>query len=127
MSVSMINKNQTRGSKWLDIFLWVLIISMAVSGSYLLYYFREQISIFRLLFTFSGLAVLIGIASQTSQGVQTILYARTAWVEMTKVVWPKPSEAKHISIVVVCAIAFITTVLWIVDTILTVLVRSLLG
>ena len=127
MSVSMTEKKQMQKSTWFDLSLWFLIASITILGSFFLYYFREQISVFRLLFSFLGLGVVLVIASQTTQGRFVRDYATAAWGEMHKVVWPKASEAKHISIVVVCAVCLITTAMWVVDSILTVMVRGLLG
>lgn len=123
----MIDKTQAKKSTWLDVTLWALIASLTLLGSILLYYYREQISVFRLLFTFFGTASMVALASQTTQGRQVRAYAESAWVEMLKVVWPKTDEAKHISFVVVCAVCIITTIMWVVDTLLTVMVRGLLG
>ena len=123
----MINKSQTSKSTYGDISLWMLIAVIVFCGNYLMFYYREQIAVFRLLFTFFGLAFVLAIASRTTQGAFVINYAQSSWVEMSKVIWPKPSEAKQISIVVLCAIVLITLALWLVDSVLTVAVRSLLG
>jgi len=127
VGASMIEKTQISKSRWLDLVLWVVIAGLTLLGSVLLYYYREQISVFRLLFTFIGTAGVVAIASQTTQGKEVRVYANSAWVEMLKVVWPKADEAKHISIVVVCAVCIITTIMWMVDSLLTVMVRGLLG
>ena len=123
----MVGKSQTSKFRYTDVSLWVLIAAMVLCGNYLMFYYREQIPVFRLLFTFFGLAFVLAIASRTTQGVFVINYAQSSWVEMSKVIWPKPSEAKQISIVVLCAIVLITLALWLVDSVLTVVVRSLLG
>ena len=123
----MINKSQASKLNWIDVSLWLMIAFIVVCGNYLMFYYREQIALFRLLFTFFGLAFVLAVASQTSQGVSVISYAKASWVEMTKVVWPKVDEAKQISIVVLCAIVLITLVLWFVDSILTLTVKNLLG
>ncbi|MEC8882553.1 MAG: preprotein translocase subunit SecE [Pseudomonadota bacterium] len=123
----MVDKSQTSKYRYTDISLWVLIVAIVFCGNYLMFYYREQIAVFRLLFTFFGLAFVLAIASRTTQGVFVINYAQSSWVEMGKVIWPKPSEAKQISIVVLCAIVLITLALWLVDSVLTVTVRGLLG
>lgn len=125
--MNMVDKSQTSKYKYGDISLWVLVAAIVLSGNYLMFYYREQIAVFRLLFTFFGLAFVLAIASRTSQGITVIDYAQSSWVEMSKVIWPKPNEAKQISIVVLCAIVLITLALWLVDSVLTVAVRSLLG
>ena len=71
--------------------------------------------------------VVAALAAQTASGKQVIRFASASWVEMAKVTWPKPAEARHISIVVVCAVALITLLMWVVDSLLTVIVRNLLG
>lgn len=114
-------------SSWLDYLLWATIIFVVVGGSYSMYYFREQIGVFRLLLTFCGLMLSLLLASRTQIGNQVIHFANSAWVEMAKVAWPKPHEARHISIVVVCAVVIITLMMWLMDSLLTVLVQYLLG
>ena len=127
MSVGMISKDETSKLKWKDIILWFLVTTVVFSGSYTMFYFREQIVAFRLLFTFLGLACALGIASLTSQGLFVIKFSQSAWGEMQKVVWPKPDEAKQISLLVLVSIVLITLAIWLVDSILTVMVRNLLG
>lgn len=123
----MIEKSQTLKTTWLDVVLWFAIAGIVVVGSYLMYFYREQISVFRLLFTFCGFAAVVFLASKTTSGIATLQFSKSAWIEMSKVVWPKADEARHISTVVVCAVAFITMLLWLVDSILTVVVRYMLG
>ena len=124
--MSQKQKVETKGS-WLDYLLWAVIISVVVGGSYSMYYFRDQIGVFRLLLTFCGLMLSLMLASQTQIGNQVIRFANSAWVEMAKVAWPKPHEARHISIVVVCAVVVITLMMWLIDSLLTIFVQYLLG
>ena len=124
--MSQKQKVETKGS-WLDYLLWVVIIFVVVGGSYSMYYFRDQIGVFRLLLTFCGLMLSLMLASQTQIGNQVIRFANSAWVEMAKVAWPKPHEARHISIVVVCAVVVITLMMWLIDSLLTIFVQYLLG
>jgi preprotein translocase subunit SecE len=126
---NMVEKNMksNAGTRASDVVLWLIIVSFIAIGSYAMFLFREQISVFRLLFTFSGLTIALALAGQTSQGIQVRHYAQSAWTEMAKVVWPKPDEAKKVSIAVVCSIVVITFCIWLIDSLLTVIVRSLLG
>ena len=124
--MSQKQKVETKGS-WLDYLLWAVIIFVVVGGSYSMYYFRDQIGVFRLLLTFCGLMLSLMLATQTQIGNQVIRFANSAWVEMAKVAWPKPHEARHISIVVVCAVVVITLMMWLIDSLLTIFVQYLLG
>ena len=128
MNTAMSEKRHAnQENSWVDILLWTFIVGIVLGGSYAMYLFREQISVFRLLITFCGMMVVLSIASQTSAGSRVIRFSSAAWVEMAKVTWPKPTEARHISIVVVCAVALITLMMWLVDSLLTIIVRNLLG
>lgn len=128
MNRAMADKHHAKQeNSWVDILLWTLIASIVLGGSYTMYLFREQISVFRLLITFCGMMVVLSIASQTTAGSRVIRFSSSAWVEMAKVTWPKPTEARHISIVVVCAVSMITLMMWLVDSLLTIIVRNLLG
>ena len=128
MNRAMSEKRQVNQDySWTDVLLWFAIASIVLGGSYAMYIFREQISVFRLLITFCGMMVVLSLASQTTAGARVIRFSSAAWVEMAKVAWPKPTEARHISIVVVCAVALITLMMWLVDSLLTVIVRNLLG
>ena len=120
-------RHANQENSWVDILLWTFIVGIVLGGSYAMYLFREQISVFRLLITFCGMMFVLSIASQTSAGSRVIRFSSAAWVEMAKVSWPKPTEARHISIVVVCAVALITLMMWLVDSLLTIIVRNLLG
>ena len=120
-------RHANQENSWVDILLWTFIVGIVLGGSYAMYLYREQISVFRLLITFCGMMVVLSIASQTSVGSKVIRFSSAAWVEMAKVTWPKPTEARHISIVVVCAVALITLMMWLVDSLLTIIVRNLLG
>ena len=124
--MSQKQKVETKGS-WLDYLLWAVIIFVVVGGSYSMYYFRDQIGVFRLLLTFCGLMLSLMLASQTQIGNQVIRFANSAWVEMANVACPKPHEARHISIVVVCAVVVITLMMWLIDSLLTIFVQYLLG
>ena len=120
-------RHANQENSWVDLLLWTFIVCIVLGGSYAMYLFREQISVFRLLITFCGMMVVLSIASQTSAGSRVIRFSSAAWVEMAKVTWPKPTEARHVSIVVVCAVAVITFLMWLVDSLLTIIVRNLLG
>jgi preprotein translocase subunit SecE len=126
---NMVEKNQgnSLGKRISDFALWLTIVGFLAVGSYVMFLFREQISVFRLLFTFLGLTVVLALAGITSQGVQVRHYAQSAWTEMAKVVWPKPDEAKQISIAVVVSIIIITFCIWLIDSLLTAIVRGILG
>ncbi|MAV28822.1 MAG: preprotein translocase subunit SecE [Legionellales bacterium] len=120
-------RHANQENSWVDLLLWTFIVCIVLGGSYAMYLFREQISVFRLLITFCGMMVVLSIASQTSAGSRVVRFSSAAWVEMAKVTWPKPTEARHISIVVVCAVTLITLMMWLVDSLLTIIVRNLLG
>lgn len=126
---NMVEKNQgSQASRRItDLILWLIIVSFVSAGSYAMFVYREQISVFRLLFTFIGLTFAVAVAGQTSQGTHVTRYALSAWTEMVKVVWPKPDEAKKISIVVVSSVIVITLCMWLIDSLLTIIVRGILG
>ena len=98
-----------------------------VCGSLALYRFHEQIGVFRLFLSFTGLALVSGVMSQTTQGARLLHFGREAWKEMEKVVWPKATEVQQVSIVVVLAIIVLTLMIWLVDSLLTMFVSALLG
>ena len=127
MSVNTAGKNQGKNKALTDLFLWGLSILSMVCGSLALYRFHEQIGVFRLFLSFTGLALVSGVMSQTTQGARLLQFAREAWKEMEKVVWPKATEVQQVSIVVVLAIIVLTLMIWLVDSLLTMFVSALLG
>ena len=127
MSVNMIDKKQAKNTPLTDVVLWGFSILSMICGSLALYYFHEQVGIFRLFLSLVGLAGVSGIASQTTQGTQVLRFGYEAWKEMEKVVWPKSNEVQQVSAVVVIAIILITLMIWFVDSVLTMAVSALLG
>ena len=104
--------------------LAALIIGGAVAAFY--YYAREP-----LLFRVVGLLIASAIAAtvffQTGTGRQTLVYLGEARNEVRKVVWPTRKETTQSTLAVVGMVILIALILWLFDSILAWIVRTVVG
>jgi preprotein translocase subunit SecE len=71
-----------------------------------------------------GLAVAVAVT--TELGGQTVVFIRSAVMEMRKVVWPTRRETTQTTLIVVVAVTILSILIWIIDQILRWIVTLLL-
>ncbi|SFX68502.1 preprotein translocase subunit SecE [Marinospirillum alkaliphilum] len=118
-------KAETHSDK-LDGFKWALVVALiaaAVTGN--MYYSDAP-----LLYRVVGV-VLLSVAAglvflQTGKGQRFLLLAKEARTEIRKVVWPTRPETTQTTLIVLAAVALVAFLLWLIDSFLSWVIRSLI-
>jgi preprotein translocase subunit SecE len=101
-----------------------LIVGGALAGFY--YYGHEPLAL-----RVVGLLVASGIAAavffQTTVGRNALVYLGEARTEVRKVVWPTRKETMQGTLAVIAMVIAVALILWIFDSILAWIVRTLVG
>jgi len=114
MNASTENQPSTSldGLKWSVI---VLLLAGAVVGNY---FFGEESVLIRAIAVVALIAIAGLLAMQTEKGRTAMLFAKEARTEVRKVVWPTRQEAVQTTGIVLLATAFMSVVLWGLDSFL---------
>jgi len=100
------------GLKWGVVFL--LLIG-AVVGNYA---YGDQSVLIRAIAVVAAVIVAGLIAMQTEKGRAAVIFAKEARTEVRKVVWPTRQEAIQTTLIVLAVTAFMSFLLWGLDSIL---------
>jgi preprotein translocase subunit SecE len=107
--------------KWL---FAMLLLGTAVAG---FYYYGDRSLLLRII----GLLIVAGIAAAiaftTEKGRAAWEFMRDSRTELRKVVWPTRKETTQTTLVVIGVVALVAVFLWMVDGILSWVVRLLLN
>ena len=107
--------------KWL---IAMLLLGAAVTA---FYYYGEESLLLRVI----GLLIVAGaagsIAFTTDKGRAAWDFMRESRIELRKVVWPTRKETTQTTFVVIGVVALVAIFLWMIDGILSWVVRLLLG
>lgn len=101
-----------------------LIISGALGA---FYYYGHESLLLRVLGLVAAAGIAAAVFSQTAAGRQTLVYLGEARTEVRKVVWPSRKETIQGTLAVVGMVVVIAVILWIFDSILAWIVRTLVG
>jgi len=126
MAISMVAK-KTQPSSITDGLVWLLVLVLGLAGGYLLYSFDSQLSVFRVLLSLVGFALLSYVSSFSSQGQMGLAFLQASWREMQLVVWPEQQEVTRLSLVVVTSVVVVSLLLWFIDSTLTKIFSLMLG
>lgn len=111
-----------------DIAKWVLVVAIIAVGVAGNSYYAEQFNPLYRALALIALAILAGsIAYFTEQGRAFVELLKEARVETRKVVWPTRSETNQSTLIVAVVVAFMALVLWGLDSLLSFVVKLLLG
>ena len=106
--------------KWIVVFL---LIAAAVAGNM---FYAEYPMIYRVI----GVVVLCVLAGltfmSTSKGQRLAGLAREARIEIRKVVWPTRPETTQTTLIVLAAVALVAFLLWLLDSLLSWIIKSLI-
>jgi len=106
--------------KW---FAVLLLLALAIAGNM---YFADEPMIYRVI----GVVVLCGLAGlvfmRTNKGKRLANLAREARTEIRKVVWPTRPETTQTTLIVLAAVTLVAFLLWLVDTLLSWVIKSLI-
>lgn len=118
-------KVETQSDK-LDAVKWVLVVALvalAVGGNL---YFSAAPLLYRVVGVVALLAVAAFVFMQTAKGEQFLLLAKEARTEIRKVVWPTRPETTQTTLIVLAAVALVALLLWLIDSLLSWIIKSLI-
>ena len=127
MAGSLNSNARNPESSSLDLVYWLLVVVMVAGGVYANVYFAAEWVLYRVI---AGviLAVFIAlVALQTSQGRALWDLARDARVEVRKVIWPTQQETTQTTMIVVVVVLFVALLLWLMDSVLSLITQSMIG
>jgi preprotein translocase subunit SecE len=102
-----------------------LVLMMAGLGAF--YVFADVSRLYRVLGLLAAVGVAIAIAAQTTRGRALIGFAGDVQVEVRKVVWPTRQETLQTTLAVFVVVFIAAIILWLLDMLLAVLIRWLMG
>lgn len=132
-SAAKIQKDAKAVPVALDRLLWLIafaLIAAAIGGNF--YYVRylafDESSMSRLLRTIGVIAVIaagLGTVLFTNKGRALLAFAREAYVELRKVVWPTRQESVQTTFIVFVAVCLVSVFLYLCDLIFLQVVRAI--
>ena len=102
----------------LDTLLWALILTLILAGSFANYYFSGLAWPLRFAGWIILICILLGLTLSTERGKKTWEFAKSAKMEMLKVVWPKREDTIKITMVVAGLVLVMSVILWGIDSVL---------
>ena len=117
METKIINTQNSKSSK-LDTVLWVLILILVAVGAFANYYFSELAWALRFAGWIILTCALLGLTAITTQGKKVWIFAKSAKMELLKVVWPKRDETIKITMVIAALVLAMSIILWCIDSVL---------
>jgi len=109
------------GLKWLVV---AVLIVAGVAGNW---YLGDESVVYRALGLIGLGAVAVAIAAQTDQGRAIWSLLRESRNEIRRVVWPTRDETLQTTLVVIVLLLVFGFVLWLLDTLLTWAIASIIG
>jgi preprotein translocase subunit SecE len=107
--------------KW---FIVIVLVVLAIGGNY---YFSAESLIFRVLGVLVALGLAVALALTTEKGKAVNRLRKEAWVEVRKVVWPTRQETVQTTLVVIGFVLVVALILWLVDTLLSLGIKFVIG
>jgi preprotein translocase subunit SecE len=116
------------GNATLDIVKLVVAAALAIGSTVAFYWFADQWPMWaRVLVVLAGLGGGIAVALTSAPGMQFKKFLRDAQIEVRKVVWPTRQETWQTTLIVAVAVLIIGILIWIIDMILSWIVRMMMG
>jgi preprotein translocase subunit SecE len=116
------------GNATLDIVKLVVAAALAIGSTVAFYWFADQWPMWaRVLVVLAGLGGGIAVALTSAPGIQFKKFLRDAQIEVRKVVWPTRQETWQTTLIVAVAVLIIGILIWIIDMILSWIVRMMMG
>ena len=110
-----------------DVLKWGAVIVLMASALGAFYWFSEESLLLRVIGLLAVSGVALGIVYQTEKGRLAWGFIREARNEVRKVVWPTRRETGQTTLIVIAVVGLVAVLLWLFDSMLTYLVRLLLG
>jgi preprotein translocase subunit SecE len=107
--------------------LMILSIVALLAGVVAFYWYEEDPLALRLAMVGTGLVVAVGLAWVSWYGREFWQFAQAARVELRKVVWPGREDTWKTTLLVIVFASLLGVFFWVLDLILTWLIRLLTG
>jgi len=114
-------------SRMPDVLKWVVAAAFLAAGLVGFYYFGEQSTLLRVVGLLFAIGASLAVAAQTERGRGLWEFMHESRTEVRKVVWPTRKETVQTTLIVMAVAGAVAVLMWALDSILTVLVRMLLG
>jgi len=120
--------NADAGNATLDIVKLVVAAALAVGSAAAFYWFADLWPMWaRVLVVLAGIGGGAAVAFTSAQGIQFKKFLRDAQIEVRKVVWPTRQETWQTTLIVAVAVLIIGILIWVIDMILSWVVRMMMG
>ena len=117
----------TEGASAKDNALMILSIVALLAGVVAFYWYEEDPLALRLAMVGTGLVVAVGLVWVSWYGREFWQFAQAARVELRKVVWPEREDTVRTTVLVIVFASLMGVFFWVLDLILTWLIRLLTG
>jgi preprotein translocase subunit SecE len=117
----------TEGASAKDNALMILSIVALLAGVVAFYWYDEDPLALRLAMVGTGVAVAVGLVWVSWYGREFWQFAQAARVELRKVVWPEREDTVRTTVLVIVFASLMGLFFWVLDLILTWLIRLLTG
>ena len=115
------------GASAKDTALMILSIVALLAGVVAFYWYEEDPLALRLAMVGSGVIVAVGLVWISWYGREFWQFAQAARVELRKVVWPSREDTWKTTLLVIVFASLLGVFFWVLDLILTWLIRLLTG
>jgi preprotein translocase subunit SecE len=115
------------GASAKDNALMILSIVALLAGVVAFYWYEEDPLALRLAMVGTGLVAAVGLAWVSWYGREFWQFAQAARVELRKVVWPEREDTVRTTVLVIVFASLMGLFFWVLDLILTWLIRLLTG
>jgi preprotein translocase subunit SecE len=120
-------QTDTTAQSVLDWIKWLVVAAIVVSGIFGNWYFQDRSLLNRVLALLAMSVVAGGIAFTTAKGQAFWVLLKEARAEIRRVVWPTRQETTQTTFIVVMLILVFALILWGLDSLLGLIVSSLIG
>ena len=111
----------------LDWSKWIIVVVIVAGGVFGNWYYQDQSLLYRVLalLALAGVAGLISF--QTTQGRALWELMKESRVEIRRVVWPNRQETTQTTFIVVLLVLVFSLILWGLDSLLSLIVSTVIG
>ena len=117
----------SEGASAKDNALMILSIVALLAGVVAFYWYEEDPLALRLAMVGTGVVAAVGLAWVSWYGREFWQFAQAARVELRKVVWPERTDTWRTTVLVIVFASLMGLFFWVLDLILTWLIRLLTG
>ena len=106
---------------------WLFVVVILCGALFAFYYYADESLLLRVIGLLAATGAAAAVALQTEKGRIAWEYIREARTEVRKVVWPTRKETTQTTLVVIALVGLVAVILWMLDSFLAWVVRTLLG